>query len=269
MGKDKERRKALLNKAVSAAIARKDIDYLCYLVQHEGVNPNKVPEHSSLLHVAVQLESPALLSFLMTVPHIELCKKDSGGHSALELALTKHTSMTPLLLTNAGVISQECPFHALVATVQPAKRIKSHTKQILQSLEFIRSTGAKLPCSCFKRPLCHKALSKQNAYFLNALLQAGGDPNEIDNHGQSLLFAAAKMAHLPSIRTVIIRGGYTWNQENQDIACDEGVSSEVKTFIRELTKRRAVYYILKLRNVGAKMFTVLSFWLLKEIIALV
>lgn len=269
MGRNKVGRKALLEKAVEAAILLKDREQLCHLVTHEGVNPNKFPSHSTMLHAAVQLEDPILLQFLLNLPHIRPCKPDSAQRTAFQLAVHSHPSMVPIFLNYSAVIQHECPFHALVETVAPAKRVNSNTKKYIQLLKSLKEKGLHLPCACTKLPLCHLALSKGNSYFLEALLGAGGDPNETDCNDQTLIMAAAKQGHLPSLRAVILRGARTWDSALNDICSNSSISSEIQVFIRRLLKRRAVFYILKFRDVGAPLFSVLSLWLIKEIIALV
>lgn len=269
MGRNKAGRKALLEKAVEAAILLKDRERLCHLVKHEGVNPNKFPTNSTLLHAAVQLEDRTLLLFLLNLPHIQPCKQDTSQRTAFQLAAHFHPCMIPLFLNYPEVIQHDCPFHILVETVAPAKRVNSNTKKSIQLLKYLLGKGLHLPCACTKRPLCHLALAKCNSYFLEALLEAGGDPNELDCNDQTLIMTAAKQGHLPSLRAIILRGARTWDSALKDICQDSSISSEVQVFIRRLRKRRAVFYILKFRDVGAPLFSVLSLWLIKEIIALV
>lgn len=269
MGKDRASRKELLRKAVQAALRMKDGERLSHLVTVEQVNPNKFPENSTMLHAAVEIEDCALLQLLLSLPHIQSCKKDSSGRTAFQLAILHHPNLVPFFLNNITAFQHDCPFHALVETVAPAKRINSNTKQVLQLLKSLREKGLKLPCACFKRPLCHLALAKCNAYFLEALLLAGGDPNEVDSNDQPLIMTAAKLGHLPSLRVVVLRGARTWDSALKDITQDTSLSSNVRTFIRRLRRRRAVFYILKFRDAGAPLFSVLSHWLIKEIIELV
>lgn len=269
MGKDRASRKELLKKAVQAAVRMKDGERLVHLVTVELVNPNKFPEGSTMLHAAVEIEDCALLQLLLDLPHIQPCKKDSLGRTPFQLAFQTHPNLVPFFLNYSTVVQHDCPFHALVETVAPAKRVNSNTKQALQLLKSLREKGIQLPCACSKRPLCHLALAKSNAYFLEALLLAGADPNEVDSKDEPLIMTAAKQGHLPSLRVVVLRGARTWDAALQDITQDPALSSEVHTFIRRLRRRRAVFYILKFRDAKAPLFSVLSLWLIKEIIALV
>ena len=269
MGRNKAGRKALLEKAVDAAILLNDRERLCHLVTHERVNPNKFPPNSTMLHAAVRLEDPTLLQFLLSLPHIQPCKPDTTQSTAFQLAVHSHPCMVPFFLNYSAVIQHDCPFHTLVETIAPAKRVNSNTKKSIQMLKSMLGKGLHLPCACTKRPLCHLALSKNNSYFLEALLEAGGDPNEIDCNDQALILTAAQQGHLPSLRAVILRGARTWDSALNDICQNSSISSEVQVFIRRLRKRRAVFYILKFRDAGAPLFSVLSLWLIKEIIALV
>ena len=262
-------RKEVLHFALREALSSRDLQRIRYLVDKQKLDPNKFPRGSTLLHAVIEVGDESLMRYVFSHPKTNVAKTNEDGHSPLQYAILHNLDMAEQLLSllSPAQLPLSCPYKPLTHQIQPAKRMNSNTKKSIHLLSLLTAKYP-LPCSC-RHLNAHEAMKKNNAYFLDAFLSAGADVNEENTQSESLLQSAAQYGHLPTIRTIVMHGAKTWDSANRDICDLPGLTDVTVAFIRQLRKRRAVFYILKFRDKGVRLFSGLSFWLIKEIIAMI
>lgn len=262
-------KQAALDRYARESIEQRDAEGLRTLLKKGDLNPNKVPSGSTLMHAAVTIGDVELIKEVINHPKTVLARTDENGRNVLQFALHTDGEIAYQLLqilTDRQLV-QLCPYHCISEYVKEAKRKNSNTKHSLRMLQLLKDRGLKLPCACGHK-VAHEIMWKRNSYALDAVLSPS-IVNETHESGDYLLLSAAKQGHLPTVRVILMHGANTWDSSLTDISLRTDLAGEVRSFIRQQRRRRAVFYILKFRSVGAPLFSSLSFWLIKEIISLV
>ncbi len=172
-----------------------------------GLDVNQVNDHGrTLIHLAAQYGTPETLLLLLDAG-ANVSTRNNLGQSALHFAVNGGSAENiRLLLQNGAAVNESDNFQ--VSPLHRAVSLGSSGFTKGKSVTLLISSGADISARTehAETPVHWAATSYYLEYNLVPLLNAGGNPNSINNQGESPLHAASKARNELAVKLLLEYG---------------------------------------------------------------